>query len=187
MPALGSYYFKPKHNAEVARKIIDCFADKFLDYEGNGIYLEWVTSSRRTKDRQAPPGYVQFYISCDHGGFEYFTETCYHDEPLTGEDLTSNLFALLGDNFWYEDDNGETLYSFEERDLCEIVHALAEDNTRIVSSFDGGTRMGVIDVRTDSKMHWRPIDTLPYLLEVDLADLDDSNDDKEKQLTLPLA
>lgn len=183
MPALGSYTFKPKHNTDIARKIIDRFADRFLDYEGNGIYLEWMTESKHWGS-QMPPGYVQFFISCDHGGFEYYTEQCFSEEPVTGEDLTSHFFALLGDDFWDKDDNGKTLYTFEERDLCEIVATLAEDGTRVVSSYDGGTRLSVIDVRADAGMRWKSIDTLPYLLEVDLNDADD---DKEKQLTLPLA
>ena len=178
MPSLGSYCFKPKHGAEIAEKIIERFVDKFLNYDDEGFYLHWRRHDPRRRYRNVPEGWVEFYIDTENGNLEAFSETCYWEEELDAQDLTEHFFALLGEDFWAADDDGKPIISFYERELFEVVCALASPGTRVVS-FD--ERMAFVhEVNPDdSQGETQHIDLLDYALTVDLKKKDDP-----RQLTL---
>ena len=142
MPSLSSYCFKPKHGPEVAKRIIEHFCNKFLGYEHEGFYLYWREHNPDTKHRAVPEGWVEFCIDTDSGNLEGWSETCFWEEEVDGNDLTQHFFALLGDNFWYEDDDGNTTYTMYERELFEVIQALGEDGSRAIAW--GGDRTAYV-------------------------------------------
>jgi len=178
MPSLGSYCFKPKHGPEIAGKIIERFCNKFLSYDQEGFYLYWRRHTPGQKYRPVPEGWLELYIDTEGGNMDAFSETCYWEGEIDGHDMTDHFFALLGDDFWPEDDDGKPILTLEERELFEIVQALAEPGTRVVS-FD--ERMAFVhEVNPDdSQGETQHIDLLDYALTVDLKKKDDP-----RQLTL---
>ena len=177
MASLGSYIFKPKHSEEIAGKIIESFARDHLQWEEAGAYVYWTSPHSR---RNLPEGYVEFHIETEVCHFEVYSETCYTDYELSAEELTNNLFILLGEDFWHEDDSGKTMYTFEDRELGELVNHLAETGSRVIAYGPG--KEAYISERSSTGTRYETIDTSSFLLNVPL-----SNTDARKQLTLPLA
>ena len=170
MTQLASYVFKPKHGYQVARKIIQRFCDDFLHYEHEGFYLHWrvaeeVNSHHPRSLRPLPAGYAEFSIEVESPNMDCWSETCYEDRGLTGQELTDDFFALLGDDFWFANEEGKPDYHFYERELAEVVAALSAENTRLVSF--GTTRTAwVMDIDTQGKYRSNTIDLLDYALTV---------------------
>ena len=176
MASLGSYIFKPKHGIDVAGKIIERFARDHLHWEEAGFYVYWTSEHSR---RNVPEGYVEFHIETEEGDFERFSETCYQNDELSAEDLTDSLFVLLGEDFWYKDDSGKAMYTFEDRELYEIVNHLAEDGSRVISY--GAGKEAFVSVLNSSGWASKTIDTSDFLFNVPIE-----FSGKNKQLTLPL-
>ena len=175
---LASYIFKPKHGIEIATKIITRFCDEFLCYQDEGFYVHWRNST--FKSHKLPEGYVEFWIETENGNMDAFTETCYSDETLTAHDLTDSFFALLDDNFWEDDPEGNKLYSFYECELAEVVSAVSAENSRVIS-FDGGRNAWVYEKHTTTDGRYHHVDMLEHVLTQPLPD------NSNRQLTLPLA
>ena len=180
MPAFGSFIFKPKHGTEIARKIIERFCHEHLGWEHEGFYIYWRNTSHT--HIPVPDGYVEFYIETEAGNLEGFSECCYDERELTGEDLTNGLFALLSEDFWYEKDDGSIDYSFYERELGEIVNALADEGTR-VCSFGAGRQAWVSFQDSDKSWATVGVDTYDFLMKHPV----ESYKDKRRQLTLEFA
>ena len=177
MASLGSYIFKPKHGEEIAGKIIESFARDYLQWPEAGAYVYWTSPHSR---RNLPEGYVEFHIETEVCHFDVYSETCYSDHELSAEELTNSLFILLGEDFWYEDDSGKTMYTFEERELCELVSHLAETDSRVIAHGPG--KEVYISERSSTGTRYETIDTTSFLFDVPFV-----NTDVYKQLTLPLA
>ena len=175
---LASYIFKPKHGIEIAAKIITRFCDEFLCYQDEGFYVHWRNNT--SKIHKLPEGYVEFWIETENGNMDAFTETCHSDEPLAAHDLTDSFFALLDDNFWEDDPEGNKLYSFYERELAEVVSAISAENSRVIS-FDGGRNAWVYEKHTTTGGRYHRVDMLEHILTQPLPD------NSNRQLTLPLA
>jgi len=175
---LASYIFKPKHGIEIATKIITRFCDEFVCYQDEGFYVHWRNST--FKSHKLPEGYVEFWIETENGNMDAFTETCYSDGTLTAHDLTDSFFALLDDNFWEDDPEGNKLYSFYECELAEVVSAVSAENSRVIS-FDGGRNAWVYEKHTTTDGRYHHVDMLEHVLTQPLPD------NSNRQLTLPLA
>ena len=180
---LTSYIFKPEHGHEIATKIIERFCNDFLYYSHEGFYLNWRTSGPSGHGRQnLPEGYIEFWIETENGNMEAWTETCFNEEPLTAHDLTDGLFVLLGEDFWHEDDSGKTMYTFEERELCEIINHLAEDDTRVIAL--GSGKEAFVSYQSSARGRgFKTIDTSDFLFNVHIEGEDVFDN---RQLTLPL-
>ena len=142
MPNLASYCFKPKHGAAIAKKIVEHFCNKFLSYDHEGFYLHWREHDPTMKYRTVPKGWLEFYVDTDNGNMDAFSEICYCEEEVDGYDMTEKFFAVLGEDFWYEDDDGSVVYTMYERELFEVVAALSKDDSRVVAW--GGDRTAYI-------------------------------------------
>ena len=81
--------------------------------------------------------------------------------------MTESFFALLSEDFWYTTDDGETEYHFYERELCELVSDLSDDDSRIVS-FGSGRRAWVRGTASENK-GFETIDLLDYALTVPIV------------------
>jgi hypothetical protein len=136
MPNLGSYCFKPKYGSEISKKIIEHFCNKFLSYDHEGFYLHWREHDPKTAYKPVPKGWLEFYIDTDNGNMEAFTETCFWEDEanVDGRDLTEYFFAMLGEDFWGADVDGNLHYSMYERELFEVVQAIS-DSCRAVQGF----------------------------------------------------
>ena len=171
MSELASYIFKPKHGPELAMKVVNRFCDDFLHYDHEGFYLHWRTSksikaSGMGTRRPLPEGFIEFTIETDNGNLEAWSETCYSERELEAEDLTGSFFAILSEDFWYEHD-GKPEYHFYERELCELVSALSEDDSRIVSF--GTTRQAWVRGTASEKKRFETVDLLDYALTVPIV------------------
>ena len=176
---LTSYIFKPKYGVEIAAKIITRFCNEFLCYQDEGFYVHW-RNNTLLHENKLPEGYVEFWVETENGNMDAFTETCFSDEPLTAHDLTDSFFALLDDDFWEDDIEGNKLYSFYECELSEVVSAVSAENSRVVS-FDGGRNAWVYEKHTTTGGRYHRIDMLEHILTQPLPD------NSNRQLTLPLA
>ena len=177
MASLGSYIFKPKHSEEIAGKIIESFVRDHLQWEEAGAYVHWTSPHSR---RNLPEGYVEFHIETEVCHFDVYSETCYSDYELSAEELTNSLFILLGEAFWHNNDEGDPVYTFEDRELCELVSHLSEAGSRVLSHGPG--KEVYISERSSTGTRYETIDTTSFLFDVPFA-----NSDAHKQLTLPLA
>lgn len=184
---LASYVFKPKHGPELAIKVIEAFCDDFLHYQHEGFYLHWRSSESAKADgtikyRPLPDGFLEFTIETESGNMEAWTEACYDDRELEASDLTDSFFALLSKDFWHEAD-GKPEYHFYERELCELVSDLSDDDSRIVS-FGSGRKAWVRGNKTE-KNRYETIDLLDYAMTAPIVKEKQSNP-QGKQLQLAL-
>jgi len=165
--SLTSYIFKPKHGAEVSKKIIEAFCSDYLGFGMEGLYLWW-RENPPSGPLPIPEGYVEFHVD-QEGAIEYFSEACYSCEELTASQLAEDLYILLGDDFWHSDDeSGGNLYTFEDRELSEIVEALCAPGSRMVS-FGSGREVYAVDVNSDGKCSRKHVDMLDYALTVPIV------------------
>ena len=172
MPELASYIFKPKHGPELAMKVINRFCDDFLHYDHEGFYLYWRTpksikASGVGATRPIPEGFVEFTIETDTGNLEAWSETCYSERELEAGDLTEGFFAILSEDFWYTDEEGKAEYHFYERELAEIVAALSDDDSRVVSF--GTTRQAWVRGNKAENNRYETVDLLDYALTVPIV------------------
>ena len=182
MPSLSSYCFKPKHGPEVAKKIIEHFCNKFLGYEHEGFYLYWREHDPDMKHRPVPEGWVEFYVDTDNGNLEGWSETCFWEEEADGNDLTEHFFALLGDDFWYKDDDGKTVYTMYERELFDVVGALSQKDSRAIAW--GGDRTAYVSYEDGTgDRAVKQVDMLGHLMTTPL----DDEKKEDRQFTLNLA
>ena len=179
MSSIVNYVFKPKHGTQLARKIIGSFVNKYLLYEEHGFYLHW--REKRHVD-PLPEGYVEFTIESDDGNMEYFTETGFGQGDITSGNLTDDFFAMLDDSFWEKDSDGNIYYSFEDRELMEVVMALSADGSRVISTGADTAGWGGCQ-KDDGGWTVNRIDITNYLLN---APIKKEGKNFQKQLTLPL-
>ena len=157
---LASYVFKPRCGSELAMKVIEAFCDDFLHYQHEGFYLHWRSSESAKADgtikyRPIPDGFVEFTIETESGNMEAWTEACY-------------------------DTDGKPDYHFYERELCEIVSDLSDDDSRIVS-FGSGRKAWVRGSKAE-KNRYETIDLLDYAMTVPIVK--EKPEGEQLQLTL---
>ena len=170
MASITSYIFKPKHGQELAKKVIEAFCNDFLNYADSGNYLWWRDTSRPSY-LTLPEGYVEFHIENDYSTDpDSFSETCYSDDEVTAEQMANDMYVLLNKSFWHPDDeNGGLLFNFEDRELCEVIVALADSNSRVVS-FGSDRRAFVSQVSSEGVGHYKNVDLLDYALSVPIVE-----------------
>jgi|TARA_R110000851_G_scaffold48168_3_gene116665 hypothetical protein len=157
----GTYIFKPK-SEEISRLVIEAFGHGWLNWENSGTYIRWIDKSNSRK-KYLPEGYVLFDIECEGDSSEY-TECCWHDYPVEASHLAQDMLVVLDEeNFFPLDDNGEKIYNFEDRELAEVIIALSQNNSRIVSPF--GSDVWVCEKNNKGKTTSRNVDMTKYLLE----------------------
>tara|TARA_Y100000310_G_C20138483_1_gene559154 strand:- start:50 stop:559 length:510 start_codon:yes stop_codon:yes gene_type:complete len=126
---LGNFVFKPK-NRKLAVKVISHFCNKFLGWEDCGV---WAAFS--PVDKNEPEGYIIMTFDSENVDTERFTECCFTEEPVDAEDLTEHMFVLLDEEGFFDcpgEENGK-FYSLEDRELSEVVSALSQNSSRVIS------------------------------------------------------
>ena len=170
MASLTSYIFKPKHGKELAKKVIEAFCNDFLNYEDCGNYLWWRDPVPGSVV-PLPEGYVEFHIENDYNSDpDSFSESCHLDTEITAQQMADDMYVLLNKDFWYPDhENGGLLFSFEDRELCEVIVALADPSSRVVS-FGSDRRAFVSEVNSEGVGHHKSVDLLDYALAVPIVE-----------------
>ena len=92
------------------------------------------------------------------------------------------MYVLLGDDFWIQDDDGHAVYSFEERELCEIVSCLASPGSRVISGNANDARYTYVREAGAGQLGWKRISTVDFLLDAPLENLAPCG---HEQLSLP--
>jgi len=178
MASLGSYIFKPKHGPEITQKILEAFCNDFLRWEDEGFYIWWKTSNTTP---ETPEGYIEFNIESEHGNLECFTECCFSEEEIETPAMVNDFFVMLGDDFWYDNEEGGKDYNFYERELSEVIMSLSEADTRVACfGADRTAFVGYKDRKGSCGFH--RVDMLDFLMSTPLRKNTTAN-----QLTLPLA
>ena len=146
---LTNFVFKPK-NLEIAKMVIEAFANEFLGWADNGVYIAWC-------DRDMPQGYIKLCAESEGTATDYFSECCFSDEPVTSRHLTEHMMIALDDEGffdapWLTDGSQRDLestderafgletenpkwFSFEDVELSEVVAALSQNDSRIMSFY----------------------------------------------------
>lgn len=170
MASLTSYIFKPKHGKELAKIVIEAFCNDFLNYADCGNYLWWRDPAPGSVV-PLPEGYVEFHIENDYNSDpDSFSESCYLDTEITAQQMADDMYVLLNKDFWYPDhENGGLLFNFEDRELCEVIIALADPNSRVVS-FGSDRRAFVSEVNSEGVGYHKNVDLLDYALSVPIVE-----------------
>tara|TARA_R100001163_G_scaffold59760_1_gene48668 strand:- start:4198 stop:4668 length:471 start_codon:yes stop_codon:yes gene_type:complete len=151
----GVFIFKPQH-PQIAEKIIENFTSKWLSWDECSAYSRMIS-------KDCPDGYYRVEIEVEGIAQEY-TEACWQNAPLTASDLADDMFIVLHEQGFFEcDEEGEPIFSFEDRELCEVITALAENSSRIISPWMDN--VWIADKDKDGTVKTRAASTLNYLLE----------------------
>ncbi len=157
----ASWMFKPKHGIDIVEKVVGCFANKHLDWPHNGVDWCFKEASRE--------GWYVLDVYLDSGNCEYYSETSFSDEPISGTDLTDGLLVLLveaGVAYNYPDDENPNNWYLEEVDITTVLAALAAPETSVFAPV--GTKC-YIHPSTDSKKTPYHVDMLEALFTLEAA------------------
>jgi len=122
------WFFYPKYGTDIVDKVVGCFVNEYLSWEYNGYY--WSIDKLPNHN-----GWFRLRASPD-GNTDYYTETCFSDEAISGKDLTENMLVLLtGENGCaHEYDPGlaeNTDWTLEEVCIDEVLMCLSAEGTHI--------------------------------------------------------
>jgi|TARA_R110000824_G_scaffold5670_11_gene26188 hypothetical protein len=158
--SLATYIFKPKNGIEVATKVIDCFVDSFLGWGDYGA--EWHIGE--LKDRE---GWYKLNADPSYdGGFEAFTEACFVNHHITGEQMTDDMMILLveagltvgPDEAGYKPGEAEGEHFLMDVELSEVIAALSDENSHVYSPWD--TDCWVLNVKTSESKRYDMTDLI---------------------------
>ena len=124
----SSWFFYPKYGTDIVEKVLSCFVDDYLSWAHNGYY--W--SITQPPDR---PGWMHLAASPD-GNTDYYTETCFIDDAITGKDLTENMLVLLTGQGgcaqeYSPDDPDNNDWTLEEVCVDEVLMCLSAEGTHV--------------------------------------------------------
>ena len=123
------WFFYPKYGTDIVDKVVGCFVNEYLSWEENGYY--WSMDKMPNHN-----GWFRLSASPD-GNTDYYTETCFMDEPISGKDLTENMLVLLtGENGCAQENcdpevSDKTDWTLEEVDISEVLRCLSAEGTHI--------------------------------------------------------
>ena len=122
------WFFYPKYGPDIIQKVVSCFVNEYLSWEHNGYYWSIDMIPNRA-------GWFRLSVSPD-GNTDYYTETCFMEEAISGKDLTENMLVLLtGENGCaHEYDPGlaeNTDWTLEEVCIDEVLSCLSAEGTHV--------------------------------------------------------
>ena len=124
----SSWFFYPKYGTDIVEKVVGCFVNDYLSWGHNGYYWSITTMPER-------PGWFRLSASPD-GNTDYYTETCFIDDAITGKDLTDNMLVLLTGQDgcaqeYSPDDPDNNDWTLEEVCVDEVLMCLSAEGTHI--------------------------------------------------------
>jgi len=125
----STWIFKPKFSRDIYNKVIKCFVDQYLAWAENGIEYHYET----LKD-----GWVCLTAWMDSGSCDYYSETSFDCDPISGHNLTEDMLILLveaGVAYQQDDPNpgvdADGDYYLEDVDITAVFAALSEKDTNV--------------------------------------------------------
>ena len=123
----SDWFFYPKYGTDIVDKVVSCFVNVHLSWEHNGYY--W-----RIENVSNHNGWFHLYVHPD-GNTDYYTETCFTEDAISGKDLTENMLILLtGENGCaqlYDPDIPGNGWCLEEASVDEVLRCLSAEGTHI--------------------------------------------------------
>jgi len=124
----SDWFFYPKYGTDIVDKVVSCFVNEYLNWNHNGYY--WSIDKMPNR-----PGWFHLYAHPD-GNTDYYTETCFTEDAISGKDLTDNMLILLtGENgcaSQYDlDDPDNNDWCLEEASVDEVLMCLSAKGTHI--------------------------------------------------------
>ena len=157
----SSWIFKPKYGADIYEKVIRCFVQRYLGWEDNGVYSSFVNLEN---------GYVEMQAVIDDPScHEFFTENCFSDDAISGEELTEDMMILLVEagvayNIHQDEPDETPEYILEDVEVCQVLNVLCEEGTNIYSPW--GSKCWVYPVGSGRP---KTVDMLEALLTLKAA------------------
>jgi hypothetical protein len=161
MANLGTYVFKPKYDIHITQRIIDTFTQEWLGWNHSGAHIYWHDRVLHGH-RELPEGYIKFDIEMECGSMEDFSETCWHEDPVSAEHLTNDLFVLLIESGFFDD--GE--YHFLDRELTEVISALSANESRLLAFWADRCLVMDIDKRGVTNTKQQDMSSLMLTVEI---------------------
>jgi hypothetical protein len=157
--SLTTFLFKPKYPIEIVKKILDIFLDEFLGWNDSGIESEIVPL-------EAHNGWYKLTAWADGGSCDVFSEQCYNDEEIAGEQLTKGMMVILvesGVTKMGKDIDCSDVYDPEghyliDVELSEVLRALSNEDSCVYSPYEDSLWMQ--DVATGYSKNISMIDTI---------------------------
>ena len=123
----SDWFFYPKYGTDIVDKVVSCFVNEHLSWEHNGYYWRIESVSNHN-------GWFHLYVHPD-GNSDYYTETCFTEDAISGKDLTENMLILLtGENGCaqlYDPDIPGNGWCLEEASVDEVLKCLSAEGTHI--------------------------------------------------------
>ena len=123
----SDWFFYPKYGTDIVDKVVSCFVNEHLSWEHNGYYWRIESVSNHN-------GWFHLYVHPD-GNSDYYTETCFTEDAISGKDLTENMLILLtGENGCaqlYDPDIPGNGWCLEEASVDEVLRCLSAKGTHI--------------------------------------------------------
>ena len=123
----SDWFFYPKYGTDIVDKVVSCFVNEHLSWEHNGYYWRIESVSNHN-------GWFHLYVHPD-GNTDYYTETCFTEDAISGKDLTENMLILLtGENGCaqlYDPDIPGNGWCLEEASVDEVLKCLSAEGTHI--------------------------------------------------------
>jgi len=157
----SSWIFKPKYGKDIYEKVINCFTHRYLNWYDNGVDIQLF---------EIKNGYVEMQAVIDDPScHEYFTENCFSDNPLDGEELTEHMMILLVEagvayNIHQDEPDEAPEYILDDVEICQVLNVLCEKDTNIYSPW--GSKCWVYPVGDGLP---RTVDMLDALLTLQAA------------------
>ena len=125
----SDWFFYPKYGADIIQKVVSCFVNEYLSWYDNGYYWSMDKMPNHA-------GWFRLSASPD-GNTDFYTETCFDDEPISGKQLTEDMLILLtGENGCAHENcdpevSDKTDWSLEEVAIDEVLSCLSTKGTHI--------------------------------------------------------
>ena len=153
----ADWFFYPKYGPDIVQKVVGCFLDEYLSWNHNGY--DWGIDKLAGRD-----GWYRLYAHPD-GNTDYYTETCFMDEPISGKQLTEDMLILLtGENGCAQENcdpevSDKTYWTLEEVCVDEVLSCLSAKGTHIYAPC--GDKLWMRSVDADKH---EMIDMLDFIL-----------------------
>ena len=124
----SDWFFYPKYGPDIIQKVVSCFVNEYLSWYDNGYYWSMDKMPNHA-------GWFRLSASPD-GNTDYYTETCFTEDAISGKDLTDNMLILLtGENGcanqYDPDDSDNNDWTLEEVCIDEVLMCLSAEGTHI--------------------------------------------------------
>ena len=134
--SLTTFLFKPKYPIEVVNKVLGVVVEEFLHWSASGI--DWGVLPLEAHD-----GWYKLTAWANET-YEGFSEQCYSDEEITGEQLTKEMMIILVESgVAKKGKEYDKAYKLEPEahylidvELSEVFRAISSEDSCVYSPYE---------------------------------------------------